>query len=298
MMKRTMQLFTLLVLLLVLPACLVFGSGPATPTPLLPTLPPEPTQPQPTQPEPTQPLPSPTVPDQPTSPPAPTATAPGSLPPEAVAILQPAPGSRVVSPVRVSGAADPTFEQSLVVTILLADGTIIAIQPAQINAELGQRGPYSADVPFNIAQEQQGFIQVYATSARDGGVTHLASVGVTLAPGGDASIMTREEQPEQIVIMQPAGAQVISGGVARVEGFGLASFEQTLVVELLDESGQTLASVPVTVEAPDLGQPGPFSAELRYQIQAAMPGRVVVRDISPAHGGDSHRSSVEVRLEP
>jgi hypothetical protein len=35
-----------------------------------------------------------------------------------------------------------------------------------------------------------------------------------------------------------------------------------------------------------------------YTLSAAGPGRIVVRDISPAHGSDVHRSSVEVDLAP
>lgn len=237
-----------------------------------------------------------------TFPPAPpSATAPvGGRPPDAIAILSPGPGSRVTSPVTVLGVADSTFEQSLTITILTADGAVLTDSFAQIDAELGQRGSFTGQAVFNIVEEQQGFIQVYAISPKDGGITHLSSVGVTLAPGGAANLVPSSEGPEQIQILQPAAGETISGGVVRVEGFGVASFEQTLLVEILDESGATLAFAPVMVAAPDLGQPGPFSAELPYFLPSgsSTAGRVVVRDVSPAHGGNSHLSSVEVTLQP
>jgi hypothetical protein len=288
---KKMHFLAILAVLFLLPACLAFGGAPATQTQPAPVTVEAPTLP---------PLSSPTAPPAATAPPATTATStqPLETVTEAIAILQPGPGSRVVSPLRVSGMANPTFEQSLVVTILLADGETISTGSTQIGADIGQRGPYSLDLPFTVEQEQQGFVQVFATSAKDGGVTHLASVGVSLAPDGAANILLAAEQPEQIVINQPRNGDTISGGLVRVEGFGLASFEQTLVIDVLDEEGQPLATIPVMVAAPDLGQPGPFSAELRYSIAAETSARVQVRDVSPAHGGNSHLTSVEVRLEP
>ena len=270
-----------------------------TPEPATATLPPPTVQPPATATQlPASPTPAPADTTVPLPPTEPVVTATPAQP-EAILIQQPGPGSRVAGPVRVSGMADPTFEQSLVVTILTADGTALATVPTQIGADVGQRGPFAVDVPFNVSAEQQGYIQVYAISARDGGVTHLSSVGVTLLPpGGAAAIQPVTEQPEQVIIQQPAVGMTISGGTVRVAGFGLASFEQTLLVELLDESGQVIASAPIIVAAPDLGQPGPFNADLSYSVSTGQAGRVQVRDVSPAHGGNSHLSSVEVRLEP
>lgn len=244
------------------------------------------------------PLPPPTAVVQPTIPAADAAEL-GDSTEEAIFISQPGPGSRIVNgPIQVAGVADPTFEQNLVIRLLLADGTELAVAPTTIETELGQRGPFTVEVPFAVSGEQQAFIQVYTTSARDGGITHLASVGVTLADAGAEQIVPVEPHTERIQINQPAPGDTISGGVVTVAGVALASFEQTLVVELLDEMGQVLSSQPVTVAAPDLGQPGPFSIELTYEVAADMPGRVMVRDISPAFGGDVHRASVEVTLTP
>jgi hypothetical protein len=299
-MKRLKNLTGLILIVLLAQACNMPAPTTAPPTepaaatgtqpPALPTEPPPPTVT--TAPLPTAP---PALPTETSVPPAPT---PSTGQPEAILILEPGPGSRVTSPLRVSGVADPTFEQSLVVSILTADGAQLATTPAQIMADVGQRGPFSVDLPFSAGQEQQGFVQVYAISAKDGGVTHLASVGVTLLPGGTADIRPAPEHAEQIVLLQPGMGATVSGGVVHVEGFGLASFEQTLLVEVLDETGLVLASAPVTVAAPDLGQPGPFSVDLPYTVSAQNAGRVQVRDISPAHGGNTHLTSVEVRLEP
>lgn len=217
---------------------------------------------------------------------------------EAILILEPGAGSRLLSPLRVSGFADPTFEQHLLVRLLLDDGSQLAAVPTIIQADAGERGPFSVEIPFEVREERQAFILVSTDSPRDGGITHLASVGVTLAADGAEEIKPAEPHPERIVILQPALGEVVSGGAASVEGFALASFEQTLVVEVLDETGNVIGSVPVIVEAPEWGQPGPFKAEVPYTLAAPGAGRIVVHDPSVVFEGDVHLASVEIRLEP
>lgn len=305
------NLLVLMTLGLMLAACDLLAPAQATPA-ITPTpVPPE------TPTLPLVPTDTPILPVSPTFSPAPTATpaAPNTptveptlpvtsvqptpeLPEESILILEPGPGSRLTSPARVAGVSDPTFEQSLAVRMVLDDGTELVVVPVQIQADIGQRGNFEVEVPFDIGEERQAFIQVYAASARDGGITHLAAVGVRIAPAGPQDIVTRTPHPEQIVIFQPAPGETVSGGVAHVEGFGLASFEQNLIVEVLDQDGQVIGSQPVTVQAPDLGIPGPFSADLPYTLAASGAGRIVVRDPSPAFAGDTHLSSVEITLEP
>ncbi|MFQ5945731.1 MAG: hypothetical protein ACE5NC_05695 [Anaerolineae bacterium] len=111
-------------------------------------------------------------------------------------------------------------------------------------------------------------------------------------------ILPVEEHPEVIQILDPPFGAELSGGLVHVEGFGLASFEQTLVVEVYGEEGDLLGSVPIIVGAPDLGLPGPFEADVPYSVNTEQAGRIVVRDPSPAFAGDIHVSSVEVRLLP
>jgi hypothetical protein len=231
---------------------------------------------QPTaSPAPTTAAPEMAIPTWTASPPAPVAGTPSepTRPEEAILILEPGNGSRVTSPIHVAGLADTTFEQTLVVRVVLIDGAEVVTQPVTVEADLGQRGPFSGEIPFVVSDERHAFIQVFAQSARDGGVTHLASVGVRLTPTGPEDIVPGKHHPEQIAIFEPSPGEPIRGGIAPVEGFGL-------------------------VDAPDLGLPGFILADVPYALGMEGPGRVVVRDISPAFGGDSHVASVEVMLEP
>jgi hypothetical protein len=217
---------------------------------------------------------------------------------EAILILEPGPGSRLTSPLHLSGIADPTFEQNLGIQIILVDGTVLTETFTTIQADVGERGPFSVDVPFDIAGEQQASIQVFSTSARDGGLTHLSSVFVTLADSGPVIINPALDSTERIIIHEPGLSEVISGGVVHVEGFGLASFEQHLFIEVMNEAGMVIGSAPVTVNSPDPGVPGLFSADIPYTLTTAGPGRIVVHDPSPAFPGDVHLTSVEINLEP
>jgi hypothetical protein len=185
---------------------------------------------------------------------------------EAILILEPGPGSRVTSPLRVAGIADSTFEQALVVRLVLDDGTLLALEPTTIQTPMGTRGPFEVDVP--------------------------------LAIGGPADIRPGRAGPEQLQILQPRLVDRISGGIAHVEGFGLASFEGTLLVQIYDVEGNQVGSQAILVQAPEMGVPGPFVADVPYTVTAEGPGRVVVVDPLPVFDGVGHIASVEVILAP
>ena len=220
------------------------------------------------------------------------------LPEEAILILEPGPGSLLVSTIHVAGFAGPAWEQTLSVELLSDDGRELSRGGAMINAELGQRGRFAADIPFTVTEMRNGFLRVFHSSPRDGGILHLSSVGVTLAPDGADKVTAQNPHPEDLVIFVPEPGASIQGGTLHVEGFAIANFEQTLLVEVHDEQGGLLGSQPVIVSAPDWGMPGPFTADIPYAVASEGAGRVVVRDISPAFGGDVHRASVEVTLQP
>jgi hypothetical protein len=111
---------------------------------------------------------------------------------------------------------------------------------------------------------------------------------------------------ESLQITAPQPGDPVTGGVVHVEGIGRASFEGTLVIEVYDEQGNLIGSLPVLVDAPDMGQAGPFNADVPYTIAVAGFGRITVVDPLPAFdgsagltaGGLGHIASVEVRLLP
>ncbi len=233
--------------------------------------------------------------------PVPSEVPPSAEPIEAIQIIEPGPGSRLVSPMAVRVQTRlPVFEQTLTLRVLLDDGRdLIPPQAVVTSGDEGGWLTFVAGLPFAVTEERNAFLQAYATSPRDGGVTHLASVGMLVMPGGAAEVRLAEAgETERLQILLPAEGAAINGGVVHVEGFGLATFEQTLLIEVHDAADAVIGLQPVLVQAPDFGLPGPFATDVAYTLSAAGPGRIVVRDISPAHGSDVHRSSVDVDLAP
>ena len=236
----------------------------------------------------------------PTTAPIETEAPPGASA-EAIQILEPGPGSLLVSPLNVRvQTALPAFESTLTLRVLSDDGRdLIGPQAVVASSEEGGWLSFSATLPFSVSEERNAFLQAYLTSPRDGGVTHLASTWVHLMPAGEEVVEPAPvDPPEALQIRLPAAGESIHGGVVHVEGIGLASFEQTLLIEVLDAAGAVIGQQPVLVQAPDWGIAGPFSADVAYTLASAGPGRIVVRDISPAHGDDVHRASVEIELAP
>lgn len=233
--------------------------------------------------------------------PAPETEAPPAASGEAIQILEPGPGSRLVSPLSVRVRTRlPAFERTLTLRVRSDDGRdLIGPQAVVATSEEGGWLSFSAALPFSVSEERNVFLQAYLTSSRDGGVNHLSSTWVRLMPAGEAVLEAAPlDPPETLQILLPAAGESIQGGLVHVEGIGLASFEQTLLVEVHDAAGAVIGLQPVLVQAPDWGMAGPFSADVSYTLAAAGPGRIVVRDISPAHGEDVHRASVDVELAP
>lgn len=231
-----------------------------------------------------------------------SATAEGvTPPPEAIQITQPGPGSRLISPMNVQvRTVRSTIEHRLMLRVLSDDGReLVPPQAVVASSDEGDRLNFTAALPFSVAEERNAFLQAYWISPRDGGVTHLSSIWLRLMPAGQVIVEPAPADPvEQLQIMRPAAGASVSGGTLHVEGIGLASFEQTLLIEVIDAAGRVIGLQPVLVQAPDWGMAGPFKAEVAYTLDAAGAGRIVVRDISPAHGDDVHRASVEVELAP
>jgi len=229
---------------------------------------------------------------------------------EAIRITAPGLTSSIVSPVKITGEADPTFEQHLMAKVSGENGQAIATKSTTIQADVGQRGPFSLEIAFTVTKNQPGRVAVWSTSPKDGGLVHFSSVEVTLKTGGTASINAGQSANETLVITRPAVNATSSGGKLLIQGWSGPVFENNLVVVLCGEGGSgktdpfcgtadnVLARTSTTMHASDVGQPGPFSVEIGYKVSRPVSGRVAVYYTSARDGYLLHLSSVPVRLEP
>ncbi len=228
---------------------------------------------------------------------------------EAIVILGPGPLSAITSPFVIEGQSRPTFEQNLMIAVYGEDGSILVKQPTTLDSLAGNPGSFRIDLAFNVDHEQPGRISVYEASAMDGGIVHLSSVEVTLRLER-AALIKPDIGFESIDILLPTPMAEISGGVIQVSGFSDYYFESNLGLmlcggggsgtpnELCGTEDNILASGNAMIDAPDVGQPGPFSGELTYSVSEPTPARIVVFAASPRDGGWLHVNSIPILLSP
>ena len=51
-----------------------------------------------------------------------------------------------------------------------------------LSPDLGQPGPFALDLPYTVAGPVHARLVVYSTSPRDGGIIHLTTLPINLAP--------------------------------------------------------------------------------------------------------------------
>jgi hypothetical protein len=101
------------------------------------------------------------------------------LPP--ILVESPLIGQTVSSPVTISGTAN-VFEATVSIRILDANGDELANTFTTATCGTGCRGDYSIAVSYSIDHQQQGTIEVFESSAKDGSAINVQSIPVTLTP--------------------------------------------------------------------------------------------------------------------
>jgi hypothetical protein len=215
---------------------------------------------------------------------------------ETIVITAPLTDQGVRSGFVVAGIADPTFEQHLSILVRDQTGRVIGSAAAQIQAPIGQRGPYAATVqlPLNVPP-QPGRVIVYAISPRDGGPVQLSSVDVQLnsdAPSNEP--MPDPNQREAIVITAPQPGATVRGSIHVVAE---TMYTANLVIEVRGPNNETLGRVTRTLENVE-GLPAPLIVDVPFRIYTDPPGRIVIYNLHPRDGKTVHLSSVEVILQP
>ncbi len=230
---------------------------------------------------------------------------------EILHIAQPGTNSVLVSPVSVQGLAKAPFESQLGITLTDINGQELAAVYPTVQAQMGETGPYQAELNFTIEEDDQpARITVFTTSPKDGGLTHANSVVVQLRMNGESQLAPITAALEQIDISSPASGETVSGGVLTVNGLSEYFFEANLSLMLCGEGGSgeahkicgtadnVLAEGFAMIESPDMGVGGPFSGSLTYTVAQPVNARLVVYALSPMDGAIAHLSSVNITLAP
>ncbi len=133
------------------------------------------------QPDGETPTPRETPADTPTGEPEVCQPNPDPATPEFQVIDQPSEGDTVTSPVTISGQV-LAFEGTYQIGIFDADGDPIVETFGTAEAvEIGELGPFSIDVTFEVDEPTPACIWVYEQSPRDGSLIHVGQIPVTLS---------------------------------------------------------------------------------------------------------------------
>jgi hypothetical protein len=99
----------------------------------------------------------------------------------AILVESPTAGSRVTSPLRVTGNAN-TFEATFEYDLKDASGKVLHHDFVTATSGSGERGTFDFTIPFTVSSQQEGTLVVYEASAEDGSHIHIREIPLTLAP--------------------------------------------------------------------------------------------------------------------
>jgi hypothetical protein len=136
-----------------------------------------------------------------------------------IEVTEPARGATVTSPVTISGTAD-VFEATVSIRILDATNNTLADTFATATCGTGCRGDYTIDVPFSVNTQQQGVIQVFEVSAKDGSMINIVRIPVTLTPGSGDPVADAVEG-----VWRDANGNPVPDGLPGTEQLVLHTFE-------------------------------------------------------------------------
>ena len=193
-------------------------------------------------------------------PPAPPAAA--GMPAKAITIDAPHAGALVGSPLEIRGSANYwPFEATLVARLLDASGNELGLMPVMVQApDIGQGGPWADRLAFTPpATEQEGTLEVFEASAKDGSIVAIATVKVRLAAG-------RAVEPgSRVELLEPAeGSPVALPLHAAVRGVG----DESVSLQLILADGSRIAHQAradhgyIVQTLPGTGAAGPATLEV------------------------------------
>jgi len=223
------------------------------------------------------------------------------LPTEQLKIFSPGPASQVNNPFRVAGWGGPSYKDRVKLRLLGENGRVLAEGTSWLHVlpEVENSGRFYLEVPFDISLVAEAArLEASMYGYRDGQLSHLNTVNLTLLSVGSSLIHPAIDGPEKLAIFYPRQEAIIEGGQVTVYGAGWVDSDLPLTVEVLDNNGEVLGSSQVYLDAPVIGQLGTFLIDFPYQITFPQWGRIGVSEHSADIPGLIHYSSVVVWLKP
>jgi len=185
--------------------------------------------------------------------------------------------------------------------LLGEDGRVLAEGTTWLHVLEGgaHAGRFYGEVPFEIhGVAEAGRLEISMYSYRDGQLSHLSTVDLTLLSVGNPQVHYAMDGPEKLTIFSLREESIVEGGRVNVQGAGWVNSDLPLTVEVSNRDGEILGSAQVHLEAPAIGQLGTFQVEVLYETTDSQWARIVVSEHSADIPGLIHLTSVEVWLKP
>ncbi len=221
------------------------------------------------------------------------------LPDARLAIYRPGPGSQVTSPFQIVGRGGPSYNERVHIRLLGEDGRVVSEQTTILFAYPGNAGNFATRLEFSTsAVAESARLEISTDGIRWASLDQMVSVDLVLLSEGLPRIHPVEHGPQKIAILEPRDGSVVLGGLMIVRGAGWTDSELPLTVELLNRSGEALATYQVQLDSMEPGVLGAFELVIPYDILYAQYVRVAVREQNADPPGLRYFSSVEVWLKP
>lgn len=195
-----------------------------------------------------------------------------------LAIISPGNGSSWESTdfVEVTGSARGQPTDDIVVFFIDEGRNIYGYACAQLGEpNANDISTYSTRMTAPVNVDTAGKI-IAANIADDGGIAGSAGVFSTALKDNNDKHVTIEVPGNRCVIVNPS--------TFTVEGSAQGAFENNIVVQAQDASGNVLAEAVTTYSSASIGAPGSWSVQLSVSVAAGTEGKLVAFSPDPAGG--------------
>ena len=232
----------------------------------------------------------------------PTSTVtPTAFPQEAILkIIEPGRFSKLISPLEIDAEVTRGEDGYVYLTLMGENDQIFASQELDFKKSLYNRLLISQTLEFSITSVAELARLVLETHDIQGRIKALSSVDLILLSLGDNEINSSQGLYQTIIIDNPVDEEIIRGSRLFISGRASVMNDTPLIVELLNERGEVIASRTLQLAAStDRQTYTAFVVELSYTVSVQTRARLSIRQESDNEiQGTVALSSVAVILLP
>ena len=216
----------------------------------------------------------------------------------AIEILYPGPDSKVVSEVELRANVRPGKDGRIHTELIGEDGRIIFEQAPRYEIGSNVWGYIVVRIPFTSPFAGELCRLQVVTRDEYGRTLAVNAVHLLILTGGYPEINPPDRADGRIQVTRPKGADEIVGNLMIVEGRIRPVNDQPLIIELMDETGNILASRKLPIPASQTGDYIPFAVDLSYTITKFVKARLTLYQEDNRIPGIMYLYSQEVFLKP